>query len=69
MFGAVWAQAEVRKALACAGARVVDRELAVGLAEDQFTPNGELVEPQLVTALSEVVAALLDEVSITLALR
>ncbi len=69
MFGAVWAQAELRKALASAGARVVDRELAVGLAEDQFTPDGELVEPQLVTALSEVVAALLDEVSITIALR
>ena len=30
MFGAVWAQAELRKVLSTAGARVVDRELPVG---------------------------------------
>ena len=29
MFGAVWAQAELRKALSTAGARVIDRELPV----------------------------------------
>src|SRR5271167_1932973 len=29
MFGAVWAQAELRKVLAAAGARVIDRELPV----------------------------------------
>src|ERR671933_2491493 len=36
MFGAVWAQAEVRKVLAALGARVIDRELPVGLADDAF---------------------------------
>ena len=38
MFGAVWAQAETRKALAGAGARVIDRELPVGSADEQFHP-------------------------------
>ena len=33
-FGAVWAQAELRKVLATAGARVVDAEVAVGHAHD-----------------------------------
>ena len=33
-FGAVWAQAELRKVLAASGARVVDHELAVGMAAE-----------------------------------
>src|SRR6059058_3016410 len=36
MFGAVWSQAELRKALGAAGARVVDRELPVAGADDAF---------------------------------
>lgn len=69
VFGAVWAQAEVRKALGAAGARVVDRELAVAMAEEQFTAGGELIDPQLASSLSEHLAALLEEVRITLELR
>jgi chromate reductase len=34
MFGAVWAQAELRKVLAAIGARVVDRELPVPTADE-----------------------------------
>ena len=34
LFGAVWAQAETRKVLGTIGARVVDRELPIGHAED-----------------------------------
>jgi chromate reductase, NAD(P)H dehydrogenase (quinone) len=34
MFGALWAQAELRKVLRIAGARVLDRELAVAYAQD-----------------------------------
>ena len=50
MFGAVWAQAETRKALAGAGARVIDRELPVGSADEQFHPlDGRLVEKDLET--------------------
>src|SRR3954468_4913796 len=33
LFGAVWAQAEARKVLAAIGARVIDRELPVGMAD------------------------------------
>ena len=36
MFGAVWAQAELRKSLAAAGARVIDRELPIGEADEAF---------------------------------
>jgi chromate reductase len=39
-FGAVWAQAELRKVLAASGARVVDGELAVGQADKQIGPAG-----------------------------
>ena len=36
LFGAVWAQAELRKVLTAMGARVVDVEIAVGLAAEKF---------------------------------
>jgi chromate reductase len=34
MFGAVWAQAELRKVLGAIGARVIDRELPVPMADE-----------------------------------
>src|ERR671922_2518594 len=46
MFGAVWAQAELRKVLGALGARVVDRELPVGLADDAFPEDGRLVDEE-----------------------
>ena len=42
-FGAVWAQAELRKVLASTGARVVDNGLAVSKAHDAFDAGGALV--------------------------
>src|SRR6478672_10415668 len=42
LFGAVWAQAEIRKMLSVAGADVLGDELAVGLAGDAFTAAGAL---------------------------
>jgi chromate reductase len=39
-FGAVWAQAELRKILAASGARVVDGELAVGRAGEAIGAHG-----------------------------
>src|SRR5258707_15693161 len=36
MFGALWAQAELRKVLAASGARVLDSELAVATAPEAF---------------------------------
>ena len=63
MFGAVWAQAELRKALAAAGARVIDRELPVGSADEQFHPlDGRLVDEDLRTELGGIVHELVSEV-------
>jgi chromate reductase len=61
MFGAVWAQAELRKSLAAAGARVIDRELPVADAENAFAPDGALAEPDQTLALGEILAELLAE--------
>jgi chromate reductase len=69
MFGAVWAQAHLRGALGAAGARVVDRELAVPLADEQFGPDGALVDPVLSTELTEIVELLVAEVDVTRRLR
>ena len=41
-FGAVWAQAELRKVLASAGARVVDLELPSRKAHEAFDDDGSL---------------------------
>jgi chromate reductase len=57
-FGAVWAQAEVRKVLGAIGARVVDRELAVPGADTAFDDEGRLVSDPKRDALREVVAEL-----------
>src|SRR4029079_6552122 len=46
-FGAVWAQAELRKVLGAIGARVVDAELAVGDAPTRFDEDGTLMDEDL----------------------
>jgi chromate reductase len=61
LFGAVWAGAELRKALRTAGARVIDAELAVGSAQDAFLPSGALRDPDLAAGLRAVVAAVSRE--------
>ena len=43
-FGAVWAQAELRKVLMACGAVVLDRELAMGRAHERFDGEGVLVD-------------------------
>jgi chromate reductase, NAD(P)H dehydrogenase (quinone) len=64
LFGAVWAQAELRKVLRAIGARVVDRELPVGLAADAFDADGRLADPDLELVLSDLLAELLGEVAV-----
>jgi chromate reductase, NAD(P)H dehydrogenase (quinone) len=61
MFGAVWAQAELRKALAAAGARVIDRELAIALADEAFDEQGMLAAPEQVLELRGILAELATE--------
>ena len=62
-FGAVWAQAELRKVLAAIGARVVEAELAVGHAPARFDEDGTLVDDDLREQLGEVVDALVSAVA------
>jgi chromate reductase, NAD(P)H dehydrogenase (quinone) len=61
MFGAVWAQAELRKVLAATGARVMEVELAVGHAHDHLDPTGHLADPSQREALEDSVRVLLGE--------
>jgi len=57
MFGAVWSQAETRKALAASGARVIEKDLPVGHAAEAFTDDGRLADVEL----RERYAEILDE--------
>lgn len=67
MFGAVWAQAELRKSLAAAGARVIDRELPIGESESAFLRDGTLAEHDQTLALGEILAELLSELEVRVA--
>jgi chromate reductase, NAD(P)H dehydrogenase (quinone) len=62
MFGAVWAQAELRKALGLAGARVLDEELAVPTAHQAFKDDGRLARGATRRRLREILARLAAEV-------
>jgi chromate reductase len=67
-FGAVWAQAELRKVLAAAGARVVEGDVAVGHAHEQFGEDGILNDENLSEQLGEVLETLLEAVRIRAAI-
>jgi chromate reductase len=58
LFGAVWAQAEVRKVLGVIGADVIDLELPVAQAESAFADDGGLVDSDQRAVLSELVNVL-----------
>jgi chromate reductase len=60
IFGAVWAQAQLRTALGLAGARVIEVELAVSGSQHAFLPTGALRDPRLAAGLRDVVAALVS---------
>lgn len=62
LFGAIWAQAELRKVLGAIGARVVDRELPVGQADQAFADDARLVDTELELVLADLLAELLAEV-------
>jgi chromate reductase, NAD(P)H dehydrogenase (quinone) len=61
MFGAVWAQAELRRVLGAMGARVADGEVAIGRAMDRFDADGRLNEPNLEEEVREVARTLIAE--------
>ena len=58
MFGAVWAQAEMRKVLGAIGARVVDRELPVGHAHEALDDGGLPLDEDMHAALVATLAEL-----------
>jgi chromate reductase len=63
MFGAVWAQAELKKVLGTTGARVAhEREVPVGQAHTRFHDNGSLNDPAIEDQLREVVRSLVAEI-------
>jgi chromate reductase len=61
-FGAVWAQAELRKVLASAGARVIDRDLPLAQAHLAFDESGSLIDPGHGDRGREILAELAAEV-------
>jgi chromate reductase, NAD(P)H dehydrogenase (quinone) len=63
LFGAVWAQAEVRKALKASGAHVLESELPVGLADGAFSEDGGLADPELTARLEDLLGDLCREIA------
>jgi chromate reductase len=67
MFGAVWAQAELRKVCAAIGARVLEVELPVGHAHTRFDEEGRLIDDAIRDQLQAVVNVLVAETAESLA--
>jgi chromate reductase, NAD(P)H dehydrogenase (quinone) len=65
MFGAAWAQADLRKSLGLAGARVIDQELAVPTAHEAFHEDGRLARGATRRRLREILEELVAEVQRT----
>jgi chromate reductase, NAD(P)H dehydrogenase (quinone) len=63
MFGAAWAQSELRKSLGLAGARVLDHEVAVPSAHEAFHEDGRLNRGGTRKRIREVLADLVDAVN------
>ena len=60
LFGAVWAQAEMRKVLSTIGARVVDRELPIAQAPQALGSDGLPVDDDAQETLSSMLTELLE---------
>jgi chromate reductase len=61
MFGAVWAQAELRKVLAAMGGRVVEAELPVAQAHELLAGGRLELSPQQSAQLEEILAELVAD--------
>jgi chromate reductase, NAD(P)H dehydrogenase (quinone) len=62
LFGAVWAQAELRKVLSTVGAHVLDVELVVGSVHEAFAPDGSLTDSELRCSLHDAAMLLVEQV-------
>ena len=63
MFGAVWAQAELRKVLGASGARVVEGEVPLGHAHTRFDGEGSINDPNIAEQVQAVVDDLIQAVA------
>jgi chromate reductase len=64
MFGAVWAQAELRKVLGAMGGRMIEVELPIGHAKELLV-NGRLeLAPEQSEHLEEILAELVAQAEI-----
>src|SRR5580704_4078488 len=61
MFGAAWAQADLRKSLGLAGARVLDEELAVPGAHEAFHDDGRIKRAATRRRLAEILELLIAQ--------
>jgi chromate reductase, NAD(P)H dehydrogenase (quinone) len=61
-YGAVWAQAELRKVLGAIGARVVEGDVALGHAHERFAEDGRLADAEIADQVRELVADLAAQV-------
>ena len=61
LFGAVWSQADARKALSIAGAEVLEDEFPLGQADEAFAEDGRLLEPELNERLTEILGSLTEQ--------
>jgi chromate reductase, NAD(P)H dehydrogenase (quinone) len=64
MFGAVWAQAELRKVLGAMGGRVVEEELPVGHAQELLIGDRLDLSPEQSHQLEEILAELVAQAEI-----
>ncbi|HEX6753515.1 MAG TPA: NAD(P)H-dependent oxidoreductase [Solirubrobacterales bacterium] len=64
MFGAVWAQAELRKVLSAMGGRVIEAELPVGHAKELLAGGRLELSPQQSEQLEEILAELISQAEI-----
>ena len=61
VFGAAWAQAELRKILQTLGARVDEHALYVARAHQAFTPDGGLRDSHQAAALTSILRSLVEQ--------
>jgi chromate reductase, NAD(P)H dehydrogenase (quinone) len=60
-FGALWAQADLRRILKTIGADVADRDLPVAQAHEAFSEEGRLRDPALARALCAAIDDLMSQ--------
>lgn len=68
-FGAVWAQAELKKVVALIGARVIDAELPVAQAATRFDADSRLIDNEIREHLAQVMNQLVAAVTEQQAIR